>query len=71
MTTPIAPKTKAKIEAERVFGFLHTNPRSAKPRHEDHLRILLTRQVPTDSAVSRRRHRSIEVSWRGALCVYS
>ena len=34
MTTTIAPKTAATIETERVFDFLRTNAREAKPRHE-------------------------------------
>src|SRR5881227_270902 len=34
MTTIGAPKARATIETERVFGYLRTNQRSAKPRHE-------------------------------------
>src|SRR3989442_3931468 len=34
MTTRIASKARATIETERGFGFLRTNPRKAKPRHE-------------------------------------
>jgi hypothetical protein len=34
MMTTIVPTTNTGIEAERVFDFLLTNPRSAKPRHE-------------------------------------
>src|SRR5207253_10655229 len=34
MTTTIASKARATIETERGFGFLRTNPRKAKPRHE-------------------------------------
>ena len=34
MTTTIAPKTAATIDTERVFDYLRTNPREAKPRHE-------------------------------------
>src|SRR5438309_1169388 len=34
MTTTIASKARATIEIERVFGYLRTNQRSAKPRHE-------------------------------------
>src|SRR5437660_5489853 len=34
MTTIGAPKARATIETERVFGDLRTNQRSAKPRHE-------------------------------------
>src|SRR5205809_6754448 len=33
MTTTIAPKTAATIDTERVFDYLRTNPRGAKPRH--------------------------------------
>src|SRR5438477_12127142 len=34
MTKIVAPKARATIETERVFGYLRTNQRSAKPRHE-------------------------------------
>src|SRR2546422_2118158 len=34
MTTIGAPKARATIETERVFDYLRTNQRSAKPRHE-------------------------------------
>src|SRR5437588_10929610 len=34
MTTIGAPKARATIETERVFGYLRTNHRKAKPRHE-------------------------------------
>jgi phosphosulfolactate synthase (CoM biosynthesis protein A) len=34
MTTAIESKATAKIEGNRVFDFLRTNQRSAKPRHE-------------------------------------